>query len=44
MMRILICGCKQEISSFNPVLSTYEDFFVERRAGLLGYRPQWAGH
>jgi microcystin degradation protein MlrC len=27
-MRILIAECKQEISSFNPKLSTYEDFSV----------------
>lgn len=26
MPRILICECKQEISSFNPVLGRYEDF------------------
>jgi microcystin degradation protein MlrC len=36
-MRILINECKQEISSFNPVLSHYEDFFVERGADLLAY-------
>ena len=28
MPRILICECKQEISSFNPVLGRYEDFAV----------------
>ena len=26
--RILIAGCAQEVSTFNPVLSTYEDFNV----------------
>ena len=26
--RILIAGCSQEVSTFNPVLSTYEDFTV----------------
>ena len=26
--RILIAGCSQEVSTFNPVLSTYEDFNV----------------
>ena len=28
MPRILVCECKQEISSFNPVLGRYEDFAV----------------
>ena len=28
MTRILIAECKQEISSFNPVLSGYDDFAV----------------
>ena len=38
--RILIAGCAQEVSTFNPVFSTYEDFtvvfgddIVERSAG-----------
>lgn len=26
--RISIAGCSQEVSTFNPVLSTYEDFTV----------------
>ena len=26
--RILIAGCSQEVSTFNPVLSTYEDFNI----------------
>jgi microcystin degradation protein MlrC len=36
-MRILIAECKQEISSFNPVLSRYEDFEVGAGAGILDY-------
>lgn len=28
MSKILVCECKQEISSFNPVLGRYEDFAV----------------
>lgn len=28
MPRILVCECKQEISSFNPVLGRYEDFAI----------------
>jgi len=40
MGRILVCECKQEISSFNPVLGRYEDFVVTRGAELLAYhRP-----
>lgn len=30
MPRILIAECKQEVSSFNPVLSHYEDFLIAR--------------
>lgn len=30
MPRILIASCEQEISSFNPVLGSYEDFRIER--------------
>src|SRR5258706_3044145 len=33
--RILIAECMQEISSFNPVPSQYENFRVERRNELL---------
>ena len=36
-MRILINECKQEISSFNPVLSHYQDFFIDRGEDLLAY-------
>ena len=40
MPRILINECKQEISSFNPVFAQYEDFLINRGAGLLNYhRP-----
>ncbi len=28
MRQILICECKQEISSFNPMLSSYSDFMI----------------
>ncbi len=28
MKRILIAGCVQEVSTFNPVYSTYDDFDV----------------
>ena len=36
-MRILIAECKQEISSFNPVLSRYEDFEVGRGQEIIDY-------
>jgi microcystin degradation protein MlrC len=36
-MRILIAECKQEISSFNPVLSRYEDFEVGRGQEIVDY-------
>ena len=40
MRRILINECKQEISSFNPVLSHYEDFVIDHGQALLDYhRP-----
>ena len=40
MSRILINECKQEISSFNPVIAHYEDFLINRGVGLLDYhRP-----
>jgi microcystin degradation protein MlrC len=35
MHRILLAECEQEISSFNPVLSQYEDFEVHRGADLI---------
>jgi microcystin degradation protein MlrC len=37
MGRILVCECKQEISSFNPVLGRYEDFIVTRGTDVLAY-------
>jgi microcystin degradation protein MlrC len=37
MPRILIVECKQEVSTFNPVLSSYEDFQVRRGAEILRY-------
>jgi microcystin degradation protein MlrC len=35
MLRILVNECKQEISSFNPVLSGYEDFAVSRGSEIF---------
>ncbi|MCI0392189.1 MAG: M81 family metallopeptidase [Acidobacteria bacterium] len=37
MFRILIGECKQEVSSFNPVLSRYEDFAVSHGGEILSY-------
>jgi microcystin degradation protein MlrC len=37
MPRILIAECKQEVSTFNPHLSGYEDFSVRRGEMLLSY-------
>jgi microcystin degradation protein MlrC len=37
MPRILIAECKQEVSTFNPHLSDYEDFGVRRGEELLNY-------
>ncbi|MEO8662986.1 MAG: M81 family metallopeptidase [Bryobacteraceae bacterium] len=37
MRRILVNECKQEISSFNPVLSRYEDFLTDHGEGVLAY-------
>jgi microcystin degradation protein MlrC len=40
MPRILINECKQEISSFNPVIARYEDFLINHGDSLLDYhRP-----
>jgi microcystin degradation protein MlrC len=36
-MKILVAECKQEISSFNPVLSRYEDFEIEAGEPILNY-------
>ncbi|WP_048649335.1 M81 family metallopeptidase [Nitratireductor soli] len=38
MPTVLIVECMQEISSFNPVPSEYENFEVERGEALLGHR------
>lgn len=38
MPRILVVQCMQEISSFNPLKSGYENFLVERGDGLLVQR------
>lgn len=37
MPRILIAECKQEVSSFNPVLSHYDDFAISTGPALLDY-------
>lgn len=37
MPRILIAECKQEVSTFNPVPSGYEDFTIRRGAEVLHY-------
>lgn len=37
MPRILIAECKQEVSTFNPHLSGYDDFGVRRGQELLDY-------
>lgn len=37
MPRILVAECKQEVSSFNPVPSRYEDFRVVRGTALLDH-------
>jgi len=38
MKRILIADCKQEISSFNPLPSQYEDFLIRHGDGLYEQR------
>ena len=37
MPRILIAECKQEVSTFNPHLSGYDDFAVRRGEEMLRY-------
>ncbi len=37
MLRILIAECKQEVSTFNPHLSTYQDFGIRKGDSLLRY-------
>jgi microcystin degradation protein MlrC len=36
--RILVAECMQEISSFNPLPSGYENFHIERGAQMLGHQ------
>ncbi len=36
-MKILIAECKQEVSTFNPVLSGYEDFVMRQGQAILDY-------
>ena len=38
MRRILIVECMQEISSFNPLPSQYDDFHIERGEELYAQR------
>jgi microcystin degradation protein MlrC len=40
MPRILIAECKQEVSTFNPVLSGYEDFTLRHGQSILDYHRQ----
>src|SRR5690242_250834 len=37
MPKILIAECKQEVSTFNPHLSGYDDFAVRRGEEILRY-------
>ena len=37
MARILVAECKQEVSTFNPHESTYDDFDIRSGAALFGY-------
>lgn len=37
-MRILMAECMQEISSFNPLASTFDDFFIETGTALFAHR------
>lgn len=38
MPRIIVLDCKQEISSFNPLPSEYENFHIETGNGLFNHR------
>ena len=40
MPRIVIAECKQEVSSFNPAASRFEDFRIVRGAALLDHHRQ----
>ena len=37
MRRILVSECKQEVSSFNPVLARYGDFLVDHGQSIITY-------
>ncbi len=37
MLRILVSECKQEVSSFNPVLARYSDFLIDRGEAITAY-------
>ena len=37
MPKILVGECKQEVSSFNPVISTYEDFDISVGSAILDF-------
>ncbi len=37
MKRILVSECKQEVSSFNPVLAHYNDFLTDRGEAVTAY-------
>jgi microcystin degradation protein MlrC len=37
MPRVLVCECKQEISSFNPVPGVYEDFRIDSGEEVTAY-------
>jgi microcystin degradation protein MlrC len=36
-MRVLIAECKQEVSTFNPALSRYEDFVTSTSEGIIDF-------
>lgn len=40
MPRVLIAECKQEVSSFNPGTSSYEDFRIVRGPQMVAYHHQ----
>ena len=42
MPRILLAECKQEISSFNPIIGTYDNFAINRGPDLLAYHQNKA--
>jgi len=42
MPRILICECKQEVATFNPVLGRYSDFVISHGQDILDYHRRVA--